>query len=104
VFASAFLVVAHIDLARSRTAAKTDALYPVTVFATVGFGDITPTTTATRAMLTIQMVTNLVVIGLVVHLMLDAVKVRIQERRSSGNHERRSTAQSAESAPDRSPR
>ena len=91
VFASAFVLIANIEPASfSERLSKTDSLYfTVTVFATVGFGDITPTIAATRAMVTIQMVTNLVVIGLVVHLMLDAVKTRIQERRASGDHNER---------------
>lgn|SRR5215510_8210841 len=85
VFASAYLLVARLEPAAfSELLSKTDALYfTVTVFATVGFGDITPTIAATRIMVTIQMVADLIVIGLVVHVMLGAVKHRIQEVRSA---------------------
>jgi heme/copper-type cytochrome/quinol oxidase subunit 2 len=85
VFASAYLLVANLEPdAFSERLSKTDALYfTVTVFSTVGFGDITPTATATRVMVMIQMVADLIVIGLVVHVMLGAVKVRIQQRRSA---------------------
>src|SRR3712207_8904455 len=39
---------------------RTDGLYfTMTVFATVGFGDITPTTELTRLLVTLQMVVNL---------------------------------------------
>ena len=106
VFASACLLAARNDPASfSELLSKTDALYfTVTVFATVGFGDITPVTAATRVMVTVQMVVNLIVIGLVLRLMLDVVKARLQERRSPGDQERRSTEQSAEATPDRSNR
>jgi hypothetical protein len=85
VFASAYLLVADVEPdAFSERLSKTDALYfTVTVFSTVGFGDITPTTAPTRIMVMIQMVADLIVIGLVVHVMLGAVKVRIQQRRSA---------------------
>jgi hypothetical protein len=85
VFASAYLLVADLEPdAFSERLSKTDALYfTVTVFSTVGFGDITPTATPTRVMVMIQMVADLIVIGLVVHVMLGAVKVRIQQRRSA---------------------
>jgi voltage-gated potassium channel len=53
----------------------TDALYfTMTVFATVGFGDITPVTEPARVLVTIQMVANLLVLGLVVRSMLEAVR------------------------------
>lgn len=95
VFASVYLLVADIEpTAFSERLSKTDSLYfTVTVFATVGFGDIVPTIAATRIMTMIQMVADLIVIGLVVHVMLGAVKVRIQQVRSSGNHENRSVHQ-----------
>jgi voltage-gated potassium channel len=85
VFASAYLLVADIEPGSfSEKMSKTDSLYfTVTVFATVGFGDITATIAATRIMVMVQMVADLIVIGLVVHVMLGAVKHRIQEVRSA---------------------
>jgi hypothetical protein len=53
----------------------TDGLYfTVTVFATVGFGDISPVSETARVLVTIQMVANLLVLGLVVRSMLEAVR------------------------------
>ena len=54
---------------------RTDALYfTITVFATVGFGDIAPVTTAARVTTMVQMVVDLLVVGLVLRVMLGAVK------------------------------
>lgn len=46
-----------------------------TVFTTVGFGDITAKTEAARVVVTIQMMLDLVIIGLVVRLVVNAIKV-----------------------------
>lgn len=54
---------------------RLDSLYfVVTVFATVGFGDITPVTPVARALVTVQMVGDLVLIGLVLRAFLSAVE------------------------------
>lgn len=54
---------------------RTDALYfTITVFASVGFGDIVPTSEAARILVTVQMILDLVVIGLVVRLFVGAVQ------------------------------
>ncbi|MGY1707454.1 potassium channel family protein [Geodermatophilus sp. SYSU D00697] len=56
---------------------RVDGLYfVVTVFATVGFGDIAPVSEAARLLTTVQMVVNLVVIGLVLRVFLAAVDRR----------------------------
>ncbi|MCE0766742.1 potassium channel family protein [Pseudonocardia kujensis] len=53
----------------------TDALYfTTTVFATVGFGDITPVTQAARIVVTTQMITGLLAVGVVAKLLLGAVQ------------------------------
>ena len=53
----------------------TDGLYfAVTVFATVGFGDIAPVSGPARILVTIQMIGDLLVLGLVVRSMLEAVR------------------------------
>ena len=53
----------------------TGALYLViTVFSTVGFGDITPETGGGRIIVSIQMLLDLVVIGAVVKLLVSAAK------------------------------
>ncbi len=52
------------------------ALYfTVTVFSTVGFGDITPTTDAARLIVSFQMLLDLVIIGVVVRLLINAAKI-----------------------------
>jgi uncharacterized membrane protein YtjA (UPF0391 family) len=57
------------------TLTRTDSLYfTVTVFATVGFGDIVGTSQAARVLVMVQMILNLVFIGVVVRLFLGAVR------------------------------
>lgn len=59
---------------------RTDSLYfTVTVFATVGFGDITAVTTPARIAVTIQMILNLLVLGLVVKLLTAAAQYRMAD-------------------------
>ena len=54
---------------------RTDALYfTVTVFATVGFGDITATSQGARALVTGQMVAGIVIVGLGARIIIDAIK------------------------------
>jgi voltage-gated potassium channel len=53
----------------------TGALYLViTVFSTVGFGDITPESGGARILVSIQMLLDLVVLGAVVRLLVNAAK------------------------------
>ena len=55
---------------------RTDALYrTVTVFATVGFGDIAPVTQQARVLGTVQMVGDLLVLGVLLQVFLGAVKL-----------------------------
>ncbi|MEV5303006.1 potassium channel family protein [Amycolatopsis methanolica] len=54
---------------------KTDALYfVVTVFATVGFGDITPVAEPVRILVTVQMLGDLLLLGLGLRVILTAVR------------------------------
>ncbi len=48
--------------------------FAVTVFSTVGFGDITPKGDIPRAIVSVQMILDLVVIGAVVKLLTTAAK------------------------------
>ena len=55
---------------------RTDSLYfTVTVFATVGFGDITATSQTARVVVIAQMLFDLLVLGLVVKMFLGAVEI-----------------------------
>jgi hypothetical protein len=55
------------------TMTRTDAMYfTVTVFTTVGFGDITATSQLARALVTVQMLLDLIVIGLVIRVFFGA--------------------------------
>ena len=61
----------------SRTAAM---YFSSTVFTTVGFGDITAKNEAARLVVTLQMWLDLVFLGLVVRLVVNAVKFNQQRR------------------------
>ena len=61
------------------------ALYfTVTVFSTVGFGDITPHTDLARLVTTIQMLADLAVIAVVVRLILGVASRSVDERNAAG--------------------
>jgi hypothetical protein len=58
----------------SQPMTRSNALYfTVTVFATVGFGDITATSQAARLVVTGQMIIDLIIIGLGARVILGAV-------------------------------
>ena len=82
VFATAYLRMADADAGSfSEPLSRTDALYfTITVFSTVGFGDITPKTDLTRVATMVQMLGDLLVVGLVLHLMVGAVKAGRRRR------------------------
>ena len=84
-FASTYVVMDTISASSfSEPLARTDALYfTVTVFTTVGFGDITAKTEAARLVVTGQMITDLVVIGIGVRVIVAAVR-RGQQQRPAG--------------------
>ena len=75
-FAAAyFLMEYNVGGSFSSPLTRLDALYfTVTVFATVGFGDIAATSATARALVTIQMVLNLIILGAGVRLLTLAVK------------------------------
>ena len=75
VFAAAYVILDATEPgAFTEPLTRTDSLYfVITVFATVGFGDITPVTEVARVLTTLQMVGDLVLIGLVLRLFLTAV-------------------------------
>jgi voltage-gated potassium channel len=77
VFAATYCTVsAQQPEAFSEPLSRTDGLYfTMTVFATVGFGDITPATELARVLVTLQMSVNLLAVGVVVRVVLGAVRV-----------------------------
>ena len=63
----------------------TDGLYfAVTVFSTVGFGDITAKTQAARLVVTGQMAADLVILGLAIKIIAGAVSRRRQPEDADG--------------------
>ena len=90
-FASTYLVTATESAGSfSQPLTHTDALYfTVTVFATVGFGDITAKTETARLVVTGQMITDLVVLGLGIRIILGAV-TRGQRRQRRQRQDARS--------------
>src|SRR4051812_12515062 len=74
-YASVYTVMSHaVPASFTQRLGPTDSLYfTTTVFATVGFGDITPVTQAARIVVTIQMVTGVIAVGVVAKLLIGAV-------------------------------
>jgi voltage-gated potassium channel len=63
---------------------KSDSLYfVVTVFTTVGFGDIVPVAESTRLLVAVQMLGDLIVLGLVLRIILEAVQRGRDNRRKA---------------------
>ena len=55
---------------------RTDAIYfTVTVFATVGFGDIAPVSQFARGLVTVQMILDLLILGFGVRVFIGAVQI-----------------------------
>jgi len=84
-FAATYVVLATISASSfSQALSRTDAIYfTVTVFATVGFGDITAKTEVARLVVTGQMIADLIALGLGVRILLSAVQ-RGRQRQPTG--------------------
>jgi hypothetical protein len=82
VFASAhFLLDESAPGSYSESLSRLDALYfSVTVFATVGFGDIVPVSATARVLTTVQMVGDLVILGLVAQVIVGAMRQGLRRR------------------------
>jgi voltage-gated potassium channel len=69
----------------SEPLSRLDALYfSVTVFSTVGFGDIVPVSGLARVLTMAQMIGDVVVVGLVVRVMIAAMREGIKRKDSGG--------------------
>ena len=65
---------------------NTTALYfTVTVFATVGFGDIVAHTNGMRLVVTLQMLLNLVILGVVIRLLTASARQGVARRRGQAD-------------------
>ena len=75
-FASTYVVLATISVSNfGGHLSHTDGLYfTVTVFSTVGFGDITAKTETARLVVTGQMITDLIILGLAIKVIVGAVR------------------------------
>jgi hypothetical protein len=84
-FAATYVVLATISAnSFSQPLSRSDAIYfTVTVFATVGFGDITAKTEVARLVVTGQMIADLIVLGVGVRVLLSAVQ-RGRQRQPTG--------------------
>jgi voltage-gated potassium channel len=75
-FASAYVVLAAISASNfGGHLSHTEGLYfTVTVFSTVGFGDITPKTETARLVVTGQMIADLIILGIAIKVIVGAVR------------------------------
>jgi voltage-gated potassium channel len=87
VFATTYHVMATVDTtAWSEPLTRLDALYfTITVFATVGFGDIHALSQTARGIVTVQMVANLALIGLVTKVIVQAVQTGLARRQTDNS-------------------
>ena len=85
-FASAYYMMSRADSSNfTSPLSRTDALYfTVTIFSTVGFGDITAKTESARLIVTAQIVLDLIIIVFGVHTILGAAQ-RSREQRTPPN-------------------
>ncbi|MEU4352182.1 potassium channel family protein [Streptomyces sp. NPDC023838] len=81
-FSMAYFLLAHNRPSSfSEPLSRTDALYfTVTVFATVGFGDLVPTTGTSRVLTTVQMLADLIVVGVIAKVLFGAVRLGLRRR------------------------
>jgi voltage-gated potassium channel len=85
-FAAVYVVLSETDPeAFTEPLSRIDSLYfVVTVFATVGFGDVSAVSELARSLVTVQMVGDLVLIGLVLRVFMVAVD---RGRRKAGQQD-----------------
>jgi voltage-gated potassium channel len=85
-FAATYFLIAGSDGGNfGASLSRTDALYfTVTVLSTVGFGDITPKSEMARVVVTVQMLANLILIGVGLRVLLGAARLGRQRRSEAG--------------------
>jgi voltage-gated potassium channel len=85
-FAWIYLTMSHADptaFVGGRLSRSSALYFTVTVFSTVGFGDITPKTDAARLVVTVQMLADLAVLAIVIRLIFGAVTRGVARQRPS---------------------
>lgn len=104
-FASTYYGMSRADAASFNEAiTRADAVYfTITVFTTVGFGDIVATTQSARVTVTVQMVVDLLLIGVIARVLLGTVRHREQALGRGTANPDRGTAEMSASADGRSP-
>jgi hypothetical protein len=96
-FASSYYLLAH-NSARSFSEPldRTGALYfTITVFSTVGFGDITPTSAGGRVATMLQMLADLAIFGIVARVLVGAVSTGLRRRAAATGEASEQTAAGA---------
>jgi hypothetical protein len=83
-FAFVYVAMAEADPGNfTQPITRVGALYfTVTVLSTVGFGDIAARTDAARVIVTIQMILDLVLIGVVVRVVIGASRIGVERRQA----------------------
>ncbi|MET9465908.1 potassium channel family protein [Streptomyces sp. NPDC006544] len=87
-FATTYYLIEHSAPASfSETLSRSDALYfTMTVFSTVGFGDISPRSEPARLLVTGQMTANLLLIGVAARFLMSAIEqARTRQQRPSAD-------------------
>ena len=82
-FSASYFVMSQAasDNFNAHVLSRTDALYfAITTFSTVGFGDIVATSQTARILVTVQMVLDLVILGLVFRVFFGAVQLARRTR------------------------
>jgi voltage-gated potassium channel Kch len=76
-FATTYYLMDHANATTfTQPLSRIDSMYfAVTTFTTVGFGDITAKTQAARVVVTYQMILDIAIVGLVLRLLVSAVKI-----------------------------
>jgi hypothetical protein len=86
-FASAYYLLERaVPASFGQRLSRTDSLYfTVTTFATVGYGDITAKTQGARIIVIFQMLADLIILGLGVRALFQAVQIRRQRQPATGD-------------------
>ena len=87
-FAATYVTLAALSVKNfGEHLSHTDGLYfTVTVFSTVGFGDITAKTATARLLVTGQMIADLIILGLAIKVVVGAVKQGRQRQTTTEQH------------------